>query len=513
MDQRPPSMGTCPRKITQARQQPWRHRLQAFCLALGLGGLSLGIDPLTAQAQVNNQLDEYCRLNAGAIAAKDQRRAAAIQGDRNAQAEYQALLQQHKDQLQRCRQTYWPRHQAMWLRVYPCDTKAGMIERILDDIVNKGYDQLYLEVFADSQALLPKNQNNTPWPSRIQTPGLENRDVMAEIIEKGRARGLEVYAWLFGMNYGYVYGNRGDRQSAMARNGYGETSLDFVQDGAQAFADPYNAIAQADYKNLVNQMLQRQPDGILFDYIRYPRGTGARSVAASVADLWIYSPASAQALYDRAENRQGLTLIEKYLRQGNITVGDVAAVLAQYPEEGTPRWQGRKILGDEADLDVNALHQRLVAELWYLTVSHAAQGVVDFVNSAAAQAQSRNIPAGAVFFPGGNQPVGQRGFDSRLQPWDKFPGSMEWHPMAYAVCGNSSCIVDEINRVRQFAPAGTKIIPALAGDWNRAQDNRPSLKDQMAAIKASFPDITQVSHFAYSWQEPQFDNDRKFCRV
>lgn len=263
-------MGTCPRKITQARQQPWRHRLQAFCLALGLGGLSLGIDPLTAQAQVNNQLDEYCRLNAGAIAAKDQRRAAAIQGDRSAQAEYQALLQQHKDQLQRCRQTYWPRHQAMWLRVYPCDTKAGMIERILDDIVNKGYDQLYLEVFADSQALLPKNQNNTPWPSRIQTPGLENRDVMAEIIEKGRARGLEVYAWLFGMNYGYVYGNRGDRQSVMARNGYGETSLDFVQDGAQAFADPYNAIAQADYKNLVNQMLQRQPDGILFDYIRYP---------------------------------------------------------------------------------------------------------------------------------------------------------------------------------------------------------------------------------------------------
>lgn len=494
--------------------QPWQRGFRSLVFSLTLGSLTPALLP-TAPAQA--QLNEYCRLNPQAIAQKDQLRAAAIQGNPTAQTQYQNLLQQHNDQLQRCRQTNWPRHQAMWLRIYPCDTKAGMIERILDDIVNKGYDHLYLEVFADSQALLPKNQNNTPWPSRIQTPGLENRDVMAEIIAKGRARGLKVYAWMFGMNYGYVYGSRGDRQSAMARNGYGETSLEFVQDGAQAFADPYNAIAQADYKNLINQMLQRQPDGILFDYIRYPRGTGARSVAATVADLWIYSPASAQALYNRAENRQGLSLIEKYLRQGKITVGDVAGVLAQYPEEDTPRWQGRAIAENFLEagkaLDVSSLHRQLEQDLWLLTVSHAAQGVVDFVNAAATQAQTQGIPSGAVFFPGGNQPVGQRGFDSRLQAWDQFPGSMEWHPMSYAVCGSTSCIMDEINRVRQFAPAGTEIIPALAGDWDRARDNRPSLKDQMAAIQANFPDITQVSHFAYSWQEPQFDNDRKLCRV
>ncbi|MBV5259977.1 family 10 glycosylhydrolase [Synechococcus moorigangaii CMS01] len=491
-------------------RQTWRQRLQSLLISVALSGLT----PLTfGAAPAQAQLDEYCRLSPQAIATKDQLRTAALQGNSSAQTEYQALLRQHNDQLQRCRQTHWPRHQAVWLRVYPCDARAGLIERILDDIVNKGYDHLYLEVFADSQALLPKSQNNTPWPSRVQNPGLENRDVMAEVIEKGRARGLKVYAWMFGMNYGYVYGSRGDRQNAMARNGYGETSLEFVEDGAQAFIDPYNPTAIADYKNLINQMLQRQPDGILFDYIRYPRGTGARSVAASVADLWIYSPAAAQALYDRAENRQGLSLIETYLRQGRITVADVAAVLAQYPEDGTPRWQGRTVLEDERSLDASALHRRLENDLWLLTVSHAAQGVVDFVNSAATQAQSRGFTPGAVFFPGGNQTVGQRGFDSRLQPWDKFPASMEWHPMAYAICGSPRCIVDEINRVRQFAPPGTEIIPALAGDWSRAQGNRPSLKDQMAAIKANFPEINQVSHFAYSWLEPQFDNDRKFCRL
>ncbi|BAW97187.1 hypothetical protein NIES970_21330 [[Synechococcus] sp. NIES-970] len=508
MAQQLPS-GQAPRK---KRYQAWLKRSQAALLSLGLGSMT----PLmlsTAQAQAQAQLNEYCRLSPQAIAQKDQLRTAAIEGNATAQSQYQALVQQHNNQLNSCRQRNWPRQQAMWLRVYPCDTQAGVIEQILDDIVNKGYNHLYLEVFADGQVLLPRSQNNTPWPSRISTPGLENRDFMAEIIEKGRARGLKVYAWLFGMNYGFVYSNRADRQNAMARNGYGETSLQFIENGSEAFIDPYSPQAIADYQNLINQMLQRQPDGILFDYIRYPRGTGARSVAASIADLWVYGPASAQALYNRAQNRQGLALIETYLRQGRITVGEVAAVLAQYPTEGTPRWQGRQVPADEPGVDVSTLHRRLENDLWILSVSHAAQGVVDFVGTAATQARSRNTTSGAVFFPGGNQPVGQRGFDSRLQPWDKFPASMEWHPMAYAVCGNTNCIMEEINRVRQFASPGTKIIPALAGDWERPHTGRPPLRDQMAALRARFPEIDTVSHFAYSWQEPQFDNDRRFCRL
>lgn len=494
-------------------QQQWTNHLPqraiAASLALSLGGIS----PLFWSTPAQAQVDRYCRLSDPAIAEKDNLRTAAIQGNQTATKSYNDLLQQHQAQLNQCRQENWPRHQAIWLRVYPCDARPGVIEKVLDDIVNKGYDRLYLEVFYDSQVLLPKRQNNTPWPSVLQTSGLENRDLLAEIIEKGQARGLKVYAWMFSLNFGYVYANRGDRQAVMARNGFGQTSLDYVEDGSQAFVDPYNAIAQKDYYNLVRQVLKRKPDGILFDYIRYPRGTGSKSVAASVGDLWIYSPASAQALYDRAENQQGLALIEKYLQQGFVSVNDVTTVLTQYPAEDVPRWQGRTGMADERNLTVTELQQRLQRDLWYLTVGHAAQGVVDFIQLSATPAQRQGIPAGAVFFPGGNQIVGQQGFDSRLQPWDRFPASLEWHAMAYSLCGSPSCVIDEIERVVRFAPPQTEVIPAIAGDWDQYQGDRPSLKDQMTAIQSQFPRITSVSHFAYSWQEPESDNQRKFCRL
>ncbi|AFY40009.1 hypothetical protein Lepto7376_3852 [[Leptolyngbya] sp. PCC 7376] len=488
----------------------FKQRLMALSLALGIGSLS----PLALLSQpVQAKTNQYCRLDAQAIAAKDQLREKALSGDQTAQQEYTKLLDEHGKQLNECRQKNWPKDQAIWLRVYPCDTRAGVIDKVLDDIVNKGYDHLYLEVFYDSQALLPENQNKTAWPSVLKTNGLEDRDLMAEIIAKGHARGLKVYAWMFGLNFGYVYANRSDRRTVMARNGFGQTSLDFVKDGAQAFADPYNRTAQEDYYKLVKEILKRKPDGVLFDYIRYPRGTGTQSVTASVNDLWIYSPAAIQALYNRAQNKQGLVLIEKYLRNRKITVGDVTAVRAQHPNEDTPRWQGRNAQASEKNLSDSQLHQRLQNDLWYLTVGHAAQGVVDFVNLIAQAPQRQGVPAGAVFFPGGNQIVGQRGFDSRLQPWDKFPSSLEWHAMAYSVCGSPQCIVNEIARVVRFASSDTEIIPALAGDWDRAIGNRPSLKDQMAAIRANFPRIDSVSHFAYSWQEPTSDNERKFCRV
>lgn len=487
-----------------------KRRLMALSLALGIGGVT----PLTMMTQpAHARLNQYCRLNEQAIARKDALRERALSGDQTAQQEYTTLLEEHGIELNDCRNIHWPEDQAIWLRVYPCDTRPGVIDEVLDDIVNKGYDHLYLEVFYDSQALLPQSDNNTPWPSVLRTSGLENRDLMAEIIQKGHARGLKVYAWMFGLNFGYVYANRGDRAYVMARNGFGQTSLDFVQDGAQAFADPYNRTAQEDYYNLIQKILERKPDGVLFDYIRYPRGTGTQSVSSSVNDLWIYSPASTQALYNRAENRQGLELIAQYLRNRKITVGDVASVRARYPNEDTPRWQGRVVQSNEKNLSNSQLHQQLDKDLWYLTVGHAAQGVVDFVTLASQAPQQQGVPSGAVFFPGGNKLVGQRGFDSRLQPWDNFPASMEWHAMAYSVCGSPYCIVNEIARVVQFASPQTEIIPALAGDWDRAIGDRPSLQDQMVAIRANFPQIKSVSHFAYSWQEPISDNSRKFCNV
>lgn len=492
------------------KPKQWQQRLTALSLALGMGAIT----PLTLMSKpAQARLNQYCRLDAQAIAQKDNLRNQAFNGDQAAWTEYGNLLEDHGIQLNDCRRANWPEDQAIWLRVYSCDTQPGVIDKVLDDIVNKGYDHLYLEVFYDSQALLPQNDNDTAWPSVLRANGLENRDLMAEIIQKGHARGLKVYAWMFGLNFGYRYAIRGDRRYVMARNGFGETSLDFVNDGAQAFADPYNRTAQEDYYKLVQKILERQPDGVLFDYIRYPRGTGTRSVSSSVNDLWIYSPAATQALYNRAENRQGLELIAQYLRNRKITVGDVASIRARYPNEDTPRWQGRSATNSERNLSNSQLYQRLNKDLWYLTVGHAAQGVVDFVTLASEAPRQQGIPSGAVFFPGGNQIVGQQGFDSRLQPWDKFPASMEWHAMAYAVCGSPNCIVNEIARVIRFAPPQTEIIPALAGNWDQAIGNRPSLKDQMASVRANFPQINKVSHFAYSWQEPISDNSRKFCRV
>ena len=116
------------------------------------------------------------------------------------------------------------------------------------------------------------------------------------------------------MNFGYTYAQRPDRQEALARNKLGQNTLTYVQDRSQAFIDPYSRQAQADYYGLVQEVLERQPDGILFDYIRYPRGIGGQSYVYSVKDLWIYGKSSLNALFERADNSKGLALIETIYR-------------------------------------------------------------------------------------------------------------------------------------------------------------------------------------------------------
>ncbi|HEY9807343.1 MAG TPA: hypothetical protein V6D04_12290, partial [Candidatus Obscuribacterales bacterium] len=103
----------------------------------------------------------------------------------------------------------------------------------------------------------------------------------------------------------------------------------------------------------------------------------------------------------------------------------------------------------------------------------------------------------------------------RLQPWERFPTSIEWHPMAYGVCGSSdsSCIVSLVRRVVSMAPPGAQIAPAIAGAWGQSLGNRPPLELQMQAIHQAAPQINSISHFAYSWQEPQSDRERKTCRL
>ena len=460
------------------------------------------------------QANAYCHFTSGEIEEKENLRKKAFEGDSQAQKDYQKILKQHGELLERCRSRTWPQDQAVWVRLYPCDAEPGNLDAILDRMVNRGYNQVYLEVFSDSQVLLPAADNPTPWASVLRTEGKEKVDLIAQTIEKGRARGMKVYAWLFTMNFGYAYTQRQDRQTVIARNGRGETNTAAVADESQIFIDPYHRQAQLDFYQLVQAIVKRKPDGVLFDYIRYPRGQGSQSVAGDVKSLWIYGEASRQALYQRASNRQGRALIQRFLNRGYITAYDLRLAEYLYPDDGTPRWQGRNVssLEQEKSLSPQARQQRIQQELWHLAVAHAAQGVIDFLKQAITPVERQGIPAGAVFFPGANQAVGQQGFDSRLQAWDKFPSSLEWHAMAYAICGQTECIVDEVRRVATSASGRTKVIPALAGTWGKAYNNRPSLEDQMRAIRR-VPGIKGVSHFAYSWQEPEFDRDRKFCRL
>lgn len=457
-------------------------------------------------------MDEFCQFTPSEIDAKQNLLQTALKGNSQAQKDYSSLIQKHAELLRRCRQQNWLTDQAIWLRMYSCDARAGTIDEVLDRIVNKGYNEVYVEVFADSQVLLPPNANPTPWDSVIKLQGAENVDLLAETIKKGHERGLKVYAWLFTMNFGYAYAQRSDRQAVLARNGKGETSLAVVDDQSQAFIDPYNSQAQQDYYQLVQEILKRQPDGILFDYVRYPRGTGSRSAVGEVKDLWVYGTASRNALLNRATNNKGRALLDRYVTQGFITQEDVNAVDKLYPDEGSPMWQGRVPPENEMKEPLSVRFQRLKNEIWYFTVAHAAQGVVNFLTNAAALAQNRGIPAGAVFFPDGNQPVGEKGFDSRLQAWDRFPASLEWHPMSYAVCEQSNCIIEQVKIVINAAASQTKVIPALAGQWGRTYNRRPSLEDQMRAIRVGLPRVTAVSHFAFSWQESEFDRERRFCQ-
>jgi hypothetical protein len=455
----------------------------------------------------------YCQRQREAIAQKHQLLNSSLQGNRSARNRYQKLIQSHAQDLQECRSQTWPPSQGIWLRLYACDLRPGYIEEILDRIVNRGYNRVYVEVLGDSQVLLPVADNPTPWLSVVRSPGQEKADLLAQVIRKGRERGLKVYAWMFSMNFGYGYSLRPDRQGAIARNGKGQIAVITSSEGSQAFVDPYNIQAKTDYNKLVRSVLRRRPDGVLFDYIRYPRGEGSNSVVSKVQDLWIYGDAALSALYNRGLNNKGKDLIQRFVSRGYITAGDVRQVDRLYPSEGSPLWQGRNPSPQEMQLPPETRQPVWQWELWQLSVAHAAQGVLDFLATAIYPVQKQGLIAGAVFFPDGNQPVRQTGYDSRLQPWDRFPKNMEWHPMLYAICNSSACISQQLQRVLQQASSETRVSPVLAGAWGKSWNNKPPLETQMASLRQFSPKVKSVSHFAFSWQEPKFTQERQSCRL
>ncbi|MEO1619587.1 MAG: family 10 glycosylhydrolase, partial [Cyanobacteria bacterium J06632_3] len=484
-----------------------------------LGAIALSVILLTQGLSVqpaHASLNRFCQISQAEADRKESLRAAGLQGDATAQRQYTALSQQHARDMRNCRRTQWPANQAVWLRLYPCDLQPGRLDAVMDRIVNLGYNQVYIEAFANGQVLLPKNDNPTVWPSLVQWDEYADRDLLAEAIDAARDRNLKAYAWMFTINFGYSYGQRTDRRQVLARNGSGADTLDYANNGTsgtseESFIDPYNPQAQRDYALMVREVLERRPDGALYDYVRYPRLLGGASVASEVKDLWIYGPSARQALLNRSNNKKGRELIQRFLQRGYLTEGDVAQADRLFPDEGEPLWQSRNPPAVDPDDLAPAAERRpgLQNELWRLSVAHAIQGIVDFLQAGASPARSAGIPAGAVFFPYGNRAVGN-GYDARLQHWNRFPSWMEFHPMSYATCGNASCIVDEVRRVLSVRNAST-VKPALAGLWGTAQSNRPSLEAQMDALQRATPQINTVSHFALNWLDPEFDRMRKTC--
>ena len=452
----------------------------------------------------------YCQFTPEEVAVKEQLLKASLVNQQST-SEYDAVIQRHREMLELCRSQTWPQEQAIWLRLYPCDISPGSIDHVLDRIVNLGYSKIHLEVFYDSQVLLPPDDNPTPWIPVVRSPEAENIDLLQQAIDKAHQRGLKVYAWLFTMNFGYTYAQRADKQDTLARNGTGQDSLTYVHDRAQAFIDPYSDQAQSDYYNLVQAVLKRQPDGVLFDYVRYPRGIGGQSSVNSVKDLWIYGKSSLNALYQRATNKKGLALIKKYIDTGDLTAQDIETTDQLYPQESLAKWQGRNNNLD-AKASLTSRHQKLKQDLWFFSVAHAAQGIIDFLSFAAKPVQNSGLPVGTVFFPEANRLVGTTGFDSRLQAWDQFPTDLEWHPMAYGICQQETyCVTDEIKNVLKTAPKTTLVNPALAGAWGKTYRQHLPLETQMEALRKETPEVNSISHFSYAWQEPDLDRQRKSC--
>jgi hypothetical protein len=500
----------------------YRHQLpQKLLIGVLTASSIIGQGYYAQSSSAQNSSADYCRIPQVEVSAKNVLRVAAQTGDRTSQTKYTQIVKKHLTYVEQCRQKSWLKNQAIWIRLYPCDTRPGALEEIFDHMVNKGYNQVYVATFY-SKALLPQSSNRTAWNSVLTTRGTAKTDLLADAIRKGRERGLKVYAWMYTLNFGSEYGVTPEGQSAVALNGRGETTLFAGEEGFQKstdgnaasvlFVDPYSNKARSDYDQIVREVISRKPDGILFDYIRFPRGQGGQSIASQVKDLWIYGDESRKTLTALAQNSKGTDLIDRFLNKGTITINDLKEVDKLYPDQISPMWKGRTPLEAEGSMSYEEKFPWIEWDLWQLTLAHASQGVVNFLQRAAAPVAQQRIKSGAVFFPEANQPVGKRGYDSRLQPWDRF-ATNEWHPMAYATCNRSNCITEQVRRVLRFAPANIDVVPALAGNWGKASEGRPSLEEQMDGIRRSLPQIRSISHFAFSWQEPELDYYRSSCQL
>ncbi|PZO43767.1 MAG: hypothetical protein DCF19_03820 [Pseudanabaena frigida] len=465
-----------------------------------------------------------CDVSTTEILRKHELRKSALlvnPNDQNVKVQYQGIVQKHRTELQACRDRTAPQTQATWIRLYPNDVKAGVLEDVFDKVANRGYNQVFIEVFYDGRVLLPVADNPTPWRSVMEEAVKAGEvpadyDLWKQAIAIGRERGIKVYGWSFAMNFGYGYSEIKGRSGAVAINGNGENSISntnfdrklvangkaFYEDAYEAdhlFADPYSPIAKADLTSVVKALMQRNPDGMVFDYVRYPtNSTGA--LIDNVKQLWIHGQSSRTALLNSIDNRNVRELMALYLQNGNLTAEHVVQTEKRLSEAAKVKPTNIK----------NPAETAAIAEglLWNIATNHAYQGVINFVTTVTAPLKQNNIPIGTVFFPNGNRTESGK-FEARMQPWDRFPAYMERHPMTYALCNDGSCVADQVTEVVRQSATETLVCPVLAGTWGQGFDGHPSFEKQMQAIRAKEPKINCFSHFVYAWMEPESDRLRK----
>ncbi|MEL7083022.1 MAG: hypothetical protein AAF268_00085 [Cyanobacteria bacterium P01_A01_bin.3] len=461
---------------------------------------------------------------------KDELRQVSID-DESAATAYNQLVSDHADRLEDCRRDTWPQQQAIWLRLYPHDAQPGVLADVLDRVVNRGYNQVYIEVFYEGRVMLPVADNPTVWRSVLEEAVAagevdEEYDLWAEAVRQGQARGLDVHGWMFALNFGWAYGELSDRQDVLAVNGEGETSIsnaewdaDEVSDGRafysdpseleHLFVDPYNDTARADLVTAVDALLERDPDGMLFDYIRYPTVYLQDTLITEPQQLWIYSPASRQALLEGLESDRERSLMETYIDSGTVTEDDVRDSLADRPDEVlSVEMQHFSVEQQGWADDLTSAELELYQHyFWELATDHAYRGVLEFADEVARPVDERDLAVSTVFFPQGNQSE-EGGFDARMQPWDRFAPQFERHPMSYAVCDDGSCVAEQIQEVVNQSPE-SRVCPILAGTWGQDFGGHLALEDQMSVLQSALPNLDCVSHFVYAWMEPDSDRDRK----
>jgi hypothetical protein len=146
-------MKIAPTRIANFQHQ--RRFLSAVTAVLTSSFISQLVWPFIETQPAFAATSAYCQLSKEQVNQKEDLRRAALSGKRESQQAYFAVLSKHAREIAECRQKTWPGTQAVWLRLYPCDVRPGEIDRVLDKVVNKGYNQVYIETFYDGQVLLP----------------------------------------------------------------------------------------------------------------------------------------------------------------------------------------------------------------------------------------------------------------------------------------------------------------------------------------------------------------------